>query len=79
MIEKILCYSCNKNKNKLNLKKSSLLPINLLICETCIDSKFEPRWIIILAGRQMGSEYVREFVVKKKYIGNEISASELLV
>jgi hypothetical protein len=55
------------------------LPINLLICETCIDSKFEPRWIIILAGRQMGSEYVREFVVKKKYIGNEISASELLV
>lgn len=79
MIEKILCYSCNKNKNKLNLKKSSLLPINLLICETCIDSKFEPRWIIILAGRQMGSEYVREFVVKKRYVGNEISASELLV
>lgn len=79
MIEKILCYSCNKNKNKLNLKKSSLLPINLLICETCIDSKFEPRWIIILAGRQMGSEYVREFVVKRRYIGNEISASELLV
>jgi len=79
LIEKILCYSCNKNKNKLNLKKSSLLPINLLICETCIDSKFEPRWIIILAGRQMGSEYVREFVVKKRYVGNEISASELLV
>jgi len=79
LIEKILCYSCNKNKNKLNLKKSSLLPINLLICETCIDSKFEPRWIIILAGRQMGSEYVREFVVKRRYIGNEISASELLV
>jgi len=79
LIEKILCYSCNKNKNKLNLKKSSLLTINLLICETCIDSKFEPRWIIILAGRQMGSEYVREFVVKRRYIGNEISASELLV
>jgi len=79
LIEKILCYSCNKNKNKLNLKKSSLLTINLLICETCIDSKFEPRWIIILAGRQMGSEYVREFVVKRRYVGNEISASELLV
>jgi hypothetical protein len=78
-MEKILCYSCNKNKNKLNLKRSSLLPINLLVCETCILSKFEPRWVVILAGRQMGSEYVREFVVKRKYIGNEISASELLV
>lgn len=78
-MEKILCYSCNKNKNKLNLRKSSLLPINLLICETCITSKFEPRWVIILSGRQLGSEYVREFIVKKRYIGNDISASELLV
>lgn len=78
-MEKILCYSCNKNKNKLNLKRSSLLPINLLVCETCIDSKMEPRWVIILSGRQMGSEYVREFIVKKRYVGNEISASELLV
>jgi NMD protein affecting ribosome stability and mRNA decay len=78
-MEKILCYSCNKNKNKLNLKRSSLLPINLLVCETCIASKLEPRWVVILSGRQMGSEYVREFIVKKRYVGNEISASELLV
>jgi hypothetical protein len=78
-MEKILCYSCNKNKNKLNLKRSSLLPINLLLCETCIVSKMEPRWVIILSGRQLGPEYVREFVVKRRYIGNEISASELLV
>jgi hypothetical protein len=78
-MEKILCYSCNKNKNKLNLRKSSLLPINLLVCETCISSKLEPRWVIILSGRQFGSEYVREFIVKKRYVGNEISASELLV
>ena len=78
-MEKILCYSCNKNKNKLNLRKSVLLPINLLICETCIVSKFEPRWVIILSGRQFGSEYVREHIVKKKYVGTEISASELLV
>jgi hypothetical protein len=39
----------------------------------------EPRWVIILSGRQFGSEYVREFIVKKRYIGNDISASELLV
>lgn len=78
-MDKILCYSCNKTKNKLNAKKSSLLPINLLMCESCINSKFEPRWVVILAGRSNGADYVREFVLKKKYLGNEISASELLV
>jgi hypothetical protein len=78
-MDKILCYSCSKSKHKLNAKKSSLLPINLLMCETCIDAKFEPRWLIILAGRSNGADSVREFVLKKRYIGNEISASELLV
>jgi hypothetical protein len=78
-MEKILCYSCNKSKNKLEVKKSSLLPINLLICETCHSAKLEPRWVIILAGRQSGSDSVKEFIIKRRYIGNEISASELLV
>lgn len=78
-MEKILCYSCSKTKNKLNAKRSSLLPINLLMCETCINSKLEPRWVIILAGRQNGMDSVKEFVVKKKYVGNDISASELLI
>jgi len=78
-MEKILCYSCNKTKNQLNVRKSSLLPINLLMCETCVTSKFEPRWVIILTGRQNGPESVRDFILKKRYIGNDISASELLV
>ena len=78
-MEKILCYSCNKTKNKLNAKKSVLLPISLLMCETCVTSRFEPRWLVILAGRQNGAESVREFILKKRYIGNDISASELLV
>lgn len=78
-MEKILCYSCNKTKNKLDVKKSSLLPINLLMCETCITSKLEPRWVIILAGRSNGPESVKEYIQKRKYIGTEVSASELLV
>jgi hypothetical protein len=49
------------------------------MCETCVNSKFEPRWVIILAGRSNGPDHVRDFVLKRKYIGNEISASELLV
>jgi hypothetical protein len=78
-MEKILCYSCNKSKNKLNVRKSILIPINLLMCETCITSKFEPRWIVILAGRQLGSDAVKEFIIKKRYIGTDIAASELFV
>jgi len=78
-MEKILCYSCNKSKNQLNAKRSSLLPINLLMCETCITSKFEPRWVIILAGRSNGAYHVRDFVLNKRYVVIEISASELLV
>jgi hypothetical protein len=49
------------------------------MCESCISSKFEPRWVVILAGRQNGPELVREFILKKRYCGNDISASELLV
>jgi hypothetical protein len=78
-MEKILCYCCNKTKNKLNVRKSILIPINLLMCETCITSKFEPRWVVILAGRHLGSDSVKEFIIKKRYCGNDIAASELLV
>ena len=78
-MEKILCYCCNKTKNKLTVRKSILIPINLLMCETCITSKFEPRWVVILAGRQLGSDAVKEFIIKKRYCGNDIAASELLV
>jgi hypothetical protein len=78
-MEKILCYSCNKSKNKLDVRKSSLMPINLLVCETCNSAKLEPRWVVILAGRASGSDHVKEFITKRRYLGNEILASELLV
>lgn len=79
MTEKILCYSCNKTKNKLNVKRSGLISINLLMCETCIAAKFEPRWVIILAARQSTPDVVKEYIIKRRYLGNEIAASELLV
>jgi len=79
LTDKVLCYSCNKTKNKLSVKRSSLFQINLLMCESCISSKFEPRWAIILSGRQNGADSVREFILKRRYVGDEISASELLI
>lgn len=74
------CYSCNKQKNQLHPLQSSLMPgTTLLMCQMCIESKFEPRWVIILAGRQKGPEYVRDFIIKRKYVGREIAATELIV
>ena len=78
-MERIMCYSCNKTKNKLSIRKSSLLPINLFLCQTCIDQKFEPRWVVIVAGRQKSIEDVKDFIHKKRYVGSEISASDLIV
>lgn len=77
----MICQSCNKQKNDLTTKKSSLLTgINLFMCETCIENKFEPRWVIILAARQNEDpSVVRDFIVKRRYIGKEISGSELIV
>lgn len=79
IMDKVLCYSCNKSKNELSAKKSSLLTINLLLCKSCSEHKIEPRWIIILAGRQFGPEYVKDFIAKKRYVGPDITASELLI
>lgn len=75
----MLCYSCGKPKNELSLRKSSLIAgVNLMMCQTCIDNKFEPRWVIILAARQQGTAAVRDFIIKRRYIGKEILGNELI-
>jgi protein-arginine kinase activator protein McsA len=75
----MLCFSCSKQKEKIHLCKSTLLKgIDLFMCQTCIDDKYEPRWVVILAGRQNGSEYVREYIIKSRYFGKPISAEEII-
>lgn len=75
----MICYSCSKPKNQLSARKSSLLPgVNLLLCQSCIDNKLEPRWTIILSARRNGPDSVRDFIIKRRYIGNEIIATELI-
>ena len=75
----MLCGSCNKQKDHLNPVKSELLKgVNLLMCSLCMESKFEPRWVVILAARQNGAEYVRDYVIKNRYVGRKIFAEELI-
>jgi len=73
------CFSCSKSKNELHPKKSELLNgVVSFMCQTCIDARFEPRWVVVLAGRSNGPDSVKEFITKKRYIGNEILANELI-
>lgn len=75
----MLCQSCEKPKNQLFSKNSNIISdIGLVMCQSCIDSKYEPRWIIILAGRSNGPEYVKEYISKRRYVGREITANELI-
>jgi len=77
---KQICQSCDKQKNELHVRKSRLIPgIRLILCQSCIDNKFEPRWIIILHGRQRGAYSVEEYITRHRYVGTEIKAIELLV
>jgi hypothetical protein len=73
------CYSCQKNKNELHPSKSQIINgVVTMMCQTCIDSKFEPRWVIVLGARQNGPESVRDYIKKRRYIGKEITGEELI-
>lgn len=75
----MLCYSCGKQKNELQPKKSDILNgIQLFMCLSCLELRYEPRWVIILAGRKNGADSVRNYIVKRLYVGKIISAEELI-
>lgn len=49
------------------------------MCSTCIDKKLEPRWAIVISARLGGAEKIKDYVLNKRYIGDDIVASELLI
>ena len=73
------CFSCGKQKNELQPKKSAIINgVTLFMCLSCLDEILEPRWVVILGGRQNGADSVRDYIVKRRYIGRPISAEELI-
>lgn len=78
-MNQIQCYSCEEHRSDLMVKKSKIIKsLNLFICNRCYSAMFEPRWLIVLAGRQYGSNLVKTYVIDHLYHGEEISATELL-
>jgi protein-arginine kinase activator protein McsA len=75
----MICNSCDKSKANLKFVKSKLLPgIPLYMCDTCIRNGYEPRYVIVLAGRKFGPETVKTHILKNKYIGRPIEFSEII-
>jgi hypothetical protein len=77
--ERLTCQVCNQPKASLKQRQSKLEPgIKLLVCQSCVDSKFEPRGIIIIHGRMNGPESVSRYIAKRLYVGREITAAEIM-
>ena len=73
------CQSCNEQRNKLHKVESRLINnMELYLCTDCKRKKYEPRWVVVLAGRSFGAEVVEEVVAKRRYLGDEIALRELV-
>ena len=74
----LVCASCDKPKRELHPKKSALLSSTTFnMCNDCISNKREPRFVIILYGRQNGIESVSDYLDNDRYVGDPILAKEL--
>lgn len=77
-MDSMTCSSCGKNKHELRGRKSALWPMmNLILCTACWDGKIEPRFVVVLYGRQHGIASVSDYIRNHKYSGAEILAREL--
>ena len=73
------CMACGKQKNQVHAKKSAIIKgVTVFQCQSCIDGGYEPRWTVLLGGRQYGPDAIQQYIVKRKYFGPEITAHELL-
>ncbi len=76
----VTCGCCGETKAVVTVRKSLLIPsIDVPVCQSCADNKFEPRWCIIMAGRARGPEYVKYFINNHRYVGDDIKFSEVVV
>lgn len=72
------CQGCGTSKETLRIVPSKLMRTKWNMCESCITQGFEPRWAIILTGRSEGMETIIEYIRKHKYVGDEITAKDIV-
>lgn len=75
----MICQCCGKQKQSVSAKKSTLIQGNMiLVCDVCREKKYEPRHIIIIVGRSRGVQAIRDHINKRLYVGDTITAEELI-
>lgn len=75
----LICESCGKSKNSLKRIPSKLIPgMFIIICSTCIQDNFEPRFIIILAYNQKVTDLVKKYILEHRYHGATIALGDVL-
>ena len=75
------CTVCRKHKASLRPRKSSLMPgMQMFLCNSCFEGKFEPRFAVILVARDKnrGLQEVRKYIRGHLYHGDKITADELV-
>lgn len=78
MKNNLRCSSCDEPRYELKIRKSRLISSQTFYaCNTCSTKRFEPRWIVIMAARRYGAEYVSDYLRPKRYVGEEIMLSEI--
>lgn len=82
--DSMICTSCRKQKAELRARKSKLITnMQMFLCNECFKGKNEPRFAIIMVGRQRlaaGDDLgpVEEYLRLHRYVGEEILASDLV-
>jgi hypothetical protein len=72
------CAVCQKNKFQLRNRKSKLNGQPMFVCNDCFTNKYEPRWLIIITAQDEGIEAVQDYLLNRKYVGDEIPAVDLV-
>lgn len=75
------CQSCNKPKEVLlNVESSLIKGVQLVMCKTCIDNKFEPRAFVIISIDQYGmTKPAKRIIMERRYHGETIEATDIIV
>jgi len=78
-VSNFLCSCCNHQRAELSPVESNLFnQQTLLMCNTCIDARHQPRWLIIIAARSTGmNNKITRLIRDQKYCGKEITGKEL--
>ncbi len=72
------CAVCQKNKFQLRNRKSKLNGQQMFVCNDCFERKLEPRWLVIITAQDEGIEAVQDYLIQRRYVGDEIPAVDLV-